>query len=520
LEEYPSLEIDQYYDTFLCWDDVDRLSTKQIIKNLKKIGINFSKKRFISDTHSYFTSIEIVDEWKSRYSVKLPGKYFDFVYYAVRILWNRLAPNVVNFDNLFDTVSEGYNFFKKNYEHEACEIWMDCWEKLKSKLSPEIQNIERINEIIEERLLIKIWFEDLFMALANSRMYDKIIEIGREVLHYFPNSDNSFIHHTTRNIANAFFLKGQEERGEEEFSTLVTQFPNNIWGYLEWGDKYANFRKDRFNAKKAKNLFQKALKLEIEPVDEEFIKIRLKDLEINVERHNLMRNLMEKYEIFLSKNINNTTRTMITGTSDKATNNTSAINAHKGRKLNQETDNRTEGIEKNIKEMEDEDKMKNTEAVEGVGDMGDVEEFIRSLLTYCSDDMEELVQERKFDPDFIINFLGGRGIYYNIIQTKQELMNLYAGARKFVSFLTTMFDEYSEDEIEEFAQVLNSKDFFLRQLDRYNDYKEIKQILYRKYRNDGDLAHLKYAIKPKNSLNDWWPSHSDWRNWYEKHKAH
>jgi tetratricopeptide (TPR) repeat protein len=72
----------------------------------------------------------------------------------------------------------------------------------------------------------------------------------------FPDEDKLNIHNMRRSIAESYAKLGDYEQSDSEFEKLVQDYPDNLWGYIGWGDMYFRDKKDR---DKAKKLYIKAL---------------------------------------------------------------------------------------------------------------------------------------------------------------------------------------------------------------------------------------------------------------------
>ena len=65
----------------------------------------------------------------------------------------------------------------------------------------------------------------------------------------------------------SYFTLGMQEKGEELFSKLIEEFPNNVWGYIGWGDMYGIFRMKSsipIDYDKAERIYRMALERDID----------------------------------------------------------------------------------------------------------------------------------------------------------------------------------------------------------------------------------------------------------------
>ncbi|WP_157067393.1 tetratricopeptide repeat protein [Desulfosarcina cetonica] len=91
--------------------------------------------------------------------------------------------------------------------------------------------------------LIYNWCQDLEVELGNagiddSTYYRERIAYCDEFCSIFPASGELLMHNMKRAIAESYFALGNVEEGNKCFKQLIEQYPNNIWGYIGWGDMY------------------------------------------------------------------------------------------------------------------------------------------------------------------------------------------------------------------------------------------------------------------------------------------
>ena len=80
------------------------------------------------------------------------------------------------------------------------------------------------------------------LALKDVSFYEKRIQYCRELYTLFPETSDSVIQNMKRAEAESYFALGMQEEGEESFRKLIEEFPDNVWGYIGWGDMYGIFQ--------------------------------------------------------------------------------------------------------------------------------------------------------------------------------------------------------------------------------------------------------------------------------------
>jgi len=394
---------------------VESLTTEEIIKKLRDYGIEFKREQFLLDVRRFYSVEELVKNWETSYSIDPECVESDFLFLAATILWERLAPDVINFEKMDEMMERGYEFVGNQEDEKATKIWLEAWEHLKERFKPEIKDIKDADVIYSFSEYIMDWSQDLMMALWNASLLQELIKICRELLEYFPESSDLFIHNVLRYIAEALFALDLVEEGEKEFKDLVERFPKNPWGYIGWGDQYSHFRKNYFNFEKAKSLYIKGL--EIDDSEKETVSRRIESLEVEKERMFLRDSLISEYESYLSE-----------------------------KELNKQ--NREEKKNHAIK-------------------------FLNYVISRCKDpDLEQLLDEGELDGEIILNFLGFWCIFRKIIGSKTALIKLCRSVKHFMTFILEYFPVFSREELTEIRQILNSQEFFVECLVSYQRAKK------------------------------------------------
>lgn len=394
---------------------VESLTTEEIIKELRDYGVEFKREQFLLDVHRFYSVEELVKNWETSYSIDPECIESDFIFLAATVLWERLAPDIINSEKIDEMMERGYEFVDNQEDEKASKVWLEAWEHLKERFNPEVKNIKDADGIYRFFACIMDWSHDLMMALWNASLLLELIKICRELLEYFPESSDLFIHNVLRYIAEALFALDLVEEGEKEFKDLVERFPKNPWGYIGWGDQYSDFRKNHFNFEKAKSLYIKGL--EINDLEKETVSRRIEFLEVEKERMRLRDSLISEYESYLSE-----------------------------KELNKQ--NREEKKNHAIK-------------------------FLNYVISRCKDpDLEQLLDEGELDGEIILNFLGSWCISRKIIGSKTALNKLCRSVKHFMTFMLEYFPVFSKEELKEIRQILNSREFFVECFESYQRAKK------------------------------------------------
>lgn len=289
---------------FLGLDEVEALSTDDIIKKLHCLGVEFEKEQFLKDIHQFYSASELAEGWEVQYHIKAEGRDWDFIWLAAIVLWDRLAPDVVNSEKIERLMRKGYVLLNENQNKKACDVWLEAWDNLKTLISPKIKEIEWADGIIKLGYNISDWCYDLAIYLHNAGLedaeyYNKREKYILDVLERFPDSNAQFIFNMKCELAETYFVYGKEEKGENLFKQLIEWYPNYSWGYIAWGSQYADIDSERYNYEKAKSLYELALQKSKTHKDD--VLSRIQSLEEDKDGLQLKKTLMIQYRSSLSE---------------------------------------------------------------------------------------------------------------------------------------------------------------------------------------------------------------------------
>jgi len=273
-------------------EEVRAFSTEQIIQRLRDFGVDFRKEQFLKDVKEFYSACDLADYWKEIYSITAEGVDRDFIWMAAVVLWERLAPHVINSEQIDDMMQEGYDLLEKGKLVEACTLWLEVWEHLKERFSPDMKSIEDAERIFSGMQCLYNWCQDLEVELGNAgrkdiSFYEKRIQYCQRFCTFFPQTHSLIIQNMKRAEAESYFAIGMLEEGEMAFKALIEEFPDSAWGYIGWGDMYWLFRmndKIPLDYERAERIYRDALSKNVD--DKEEVLDRLKELEREREKSN------------------------------------------------------------------------------------------------------------------------------------------------------------------------------------------------------------------------------------------
>jgi len=175
----------------------------------------------------------------------------DFVLYAAIVLWERLMPERWSVEMIDDSIQKGYEYIKQNNYKDGLERWTDAWTMIRGIVPSYITSVEEADEYLPEPLTQSIcnWSQDFGMELGNGGGDDISFHYLRirycsEFCAIFPDSDELILHNMSRAEAESYASLGYMHVADNLFDELVEKYPDNVRGYVGWGDIYLYHARD------------------------------------------------------------------------------------------------------------------------------------------------------------------------------------------------------------------------------------------------------------------------------------
>lgn len=267
-------------------EEVEALSTKEIIRKLRSFGVDFKREQFLEDVKRFYSAYELAYQWMDIYPVTAVGFDEYFIGMAANVLWQRLAPDVITSKQLDDMMQRGYDLKEEGKAKECCNLWLEVWEHLKKRFSPDMIDIEATRSVFGGTQSLYNWCQNLEMELFNAGVedatfYERRIEYCRDFYRMFPDTNSQVIENMMRGEAESYFFLGDKERGEGAFKKMIEELPESAWRYIHWGDMYWLFMRNEklppLDYDKAEKIFRMGLAKATS--DREVILDRLRSLE-------------------------------------------------------------------------------------------------------------------------------------------------------------------------------------------------------------------------------------------------
>jgi tetratricopeptide (TPR) repeat protein len=265
------------------------ITPEEVINKLRSMGIEFNKKQFLKDVKAFYSADDISHHWRKKYTIFVEENWEDdFIWEAALFLWEKFAPQIVNTEKLDDMMQEGYELIEEKKYIEGTELWLDVWEHLRKRFTPDMESISEA-EVVFPGMMQSLynWCQDVEVALENAgsedpSFYKKRIEYCNTFCSLFPESNELIIHNMKRAEADSYFHLGETRKGDELFEKMIDDFPDSVWGYLGWGDMYGVMRlneKVPIDYKKANKIYRDGLKKVKDHNERKYLMERLESLE-------------------------------------------------------------------------------------------------------------------------------------------------------------------------------------------------------------------------------------------------
>jgi tetratricopeptide (TPR) repeat protein len=166
------------------------------------------------------------------------------VWLALRVLWERWAPDAPFFERLDDRMQDGYD------EGDAvarCDLWLEAWRdvlRLAEKFA--LTTVEEFDRRFNGTQLLLNWIQDLETELLNAAAQDERfarerIRYGEEFLARFADVDPTIVENMRRAIADSHFQIGEAATGDRLYRQWLEADPSWGWGWIGWSDAYGLF---------------------------------------------------------------------------------------------------------------------------------------------------------------------------------------------------------------------------------------------------------------------------------------
>lgn len=247
------------------FEKIEAMCTDEIFAKLKRLGIPITPKRFRQEVARHDSAERMANGWTARRRLRPEGPYDgDFPWMSAIVLWKRLVPDRVSFEQIDELMQEGYRLLEEQRTIEACDAWRQVWEWLKEKVTPKRKTIEALDADFRGTQPVFDWCQDFEMELGNAGVddpayYRRRIRYCQAFLETFEEIHPSIRGHFLVAEAESYWRLGEVETAEAKFEALIAAQPDWAWGYIDWSDEYWLFDDSPKDYTRGEAILQRAL---------------------------------------------------------------------------------------------------------------------------------------------------------------------------------------------------------------------------------------------------------------------
>ena len=247
------------------FEKIEPMSSDEIFAKLNRLGILVTPEDYRQAAAQHESAERMADEWTASYTLRPEGRDDDdFVWMAAIVLWKRLIPDRICFEQIDERMQEGYDLLEAERTAEACDVWGQVWEWLRDKVTPERNTIAALDADFRGTQSVFNWCQDLEMELGNAGLsdpeYNRLrIRYCREFVETFPDLKWSLRGDFLRAEAESTWRLGDVETAEARFEALIQEKPDWAWGYIDWSDLYWLLRDSPKNYARGEAILKAAL---------------------------------------------------------------------------------------------------------------------------------------------------------------------------------------------------------------------------------------------------------------------
>jgi hypothetical protein len=247
------------------FEKIEPMSTDEIFARLNRLGVAVTPEMFREAVQRHDSAERLAEEWYEQYPLYPESRYDeDFVWMAAIVLWKRLTPARISFEQIDDLMQEGYALLEARRTTEACDAWWQVWEWLREKVTPKRNALEALDEDFLGMQSVFNWCQDFEMELGNAGIddpkYNQLrIQYCQEFLETFSDVEWLMRGNFLRAEAESYWRLGEIETAEAKCEALIDENPDWAWGYIEWSDLYWLYRDSPKDYDRAEAILLRAL---------------------------------------------------------------------------------------------------------------------------------------------------------------------------------------------------------------------------------------------------------------------
>ncbi|MBI4431530.1 MAG: hypothetical protein HY587_07455 [Candidatus Omnitrophica bacterium] len=179
-------------------DEIRAFSTEEIAQKLKDFGVRLEEREFLEDVKKFYSACDLAKHWREVYPITAELYDEDFIWMACIVLWERWAPGIVNSEQIDNKMQDDYDLVRQGKHREACELWIEVWEHLKSRFTKKMKSIQDAERIFSGMQCLFNWCQDFedelgIVAEEDFSFHHKRHQYCSEFCDYFPYSRDQIV---------------------------------------------------------------------------------------------------------------------------------------------------------------------------------------------------------------------------------------------------------------------------------------------------------------------------------------
>lgn len=154
-------------------------------------------------------------------------------------------------------INKGYDELKNNQPNQTITAWKQAYDELKKELKNKQISFLQLGNTFGYQAQIGKWLKDFSQLYLDNTLYDEAISYCQDVIHTF--QEDKYLDDFQSCIGQALFLKGEKNKANEHYLSLLKKYPNDIDIIYD----YLKCLKD-YDIKLAKDIILKYVPLSLE----------------------------------------------------------------------------------------------------------------------------------------------------------------------------------------------------------------------------------------------------------------
>ena len=196
--------------------DMDKFTSSDLFEKLNYSGISISLDQLKEHIIQVNSVHELCNKWNDPHEKLIKISDITFVYFAIKVLWQRLCPEKLSLEQIDEEIGHGYELNDNDSDEEkVLELWWPLWEELKAEIPENIQNLATLENWFEWDNSLSRWFEILSLYLKSVRGSNQRLEFCDYIIKKFSKSTKKDLFEFKLGKAESLILLGDLKEGKK-----------------------------------------------------------------------------------------------------------------------------------------------------------------------------------------------------------------------------------------------------------------------------------------------------------------